>query len=210
MKTIKSIYKRASLAIAVLFALPTASVAQITDHGYVDIDWQFNIPINTGFSDKAAGWGMAFDGGYYITDNVAVGGFLTFSTNNKYYPLETINLTTTSTITTDQQHSMFQLPFGVSARYRFIPEAIATPYIALKIGTEYSKFYTYYNAFETTDNSWGFYICPEIGTTIYFTPNNLVGLHIALYYNYATNRSSVLTYSIKGVNNAGFRLGLSF
>lgn len=210
MKTIKNIYKKAASVIAVLVALPVASVAQVSDHGYVDIDWQFNIPMNTHFADKAAGWGMSFDGGYYITDNIGVGGFLTYSTNNKYYPTETLQLTETSSVTTDQQHSLFQLPFGVSVRYRFIPDAIATPYVALKLGPAYNKIYSYYNAFESTDKSWGFYICPEIGTTIYFTSNNLVGLHVALYYNYSTNHSSVLTYSMKGVNNAGFRLGISF
>ena len=31
-----------------------------------------------------------------------------------------------------------------------------------------------------------------------------------LYYNYATNKSKVLTYDIDGRNNIGFRLGVSF
>ena len=98
----------------------------------------------------------------------------------------------------------------MSARYRFLPDAIVKPYIALKLGTEYSKVATYYNSFTTLDKSWGFYLCPEVGTTIYFTSSQSVGLHLALYYNYATNKSDVLVYHLKGINNTGFRLGLSF
>lgn len=211
MKKINSIYKKAAaMMAAAIIAMPLACRAQLTDHGYLDIDWQFNIPINTGFADKAAGWGMSLDGGYYITDNIAVGAFFAYSTNNEYIATQTLALKDNAAVTTDQQHSMFQLPFGVSARYRFVPEAIATPYISLKLGPAYTKFYSYYNAFQSSDDSWGFYICPEIGTTIYFTSNNMVGLHLALYYNYSTNKANVLTYKVEGINNAGFRLGLSF
>ena len=197
------------LLFAMVFISHTAK-SQIFDKGYFDVDWQFNMPINTGFADKAAGWGMSFDGGYYVTDNIGVGAFMTYSTNNEYIERQTMMLTETSALTTDQQHSIFQLPFGVSARYRFLPDAIVKPYVALKLGAEYSKVATYYNSFTTLDKSWGFYLCPEVGTTIYFTSSQSVGLHLALYYNYATNKSDVLVYHIKGLNNTGFRLGLSF
>ncbi|MBQ7818252.1 MAG: outer membrane beta-barrel protein [Bacteroidales bacterium] len=210
MKTIYKIKAVLALAICAMFTMPDVAKAQITDNGYLDVDWQFNIPVNTKFADKAAGWGMAFDGGYYITDNVGVGVFLTYSTNNEYIEKQTLALSETSALTTDQQHSMFQLPFGVSARYRFIPEAIATPYFSLKLGAEYSKISTYYNSFVSTDEAWGFYLCPEFGTTIYFTSSHTVGLHMSIYYAYATNKSSVMVYDVNGLNNLGFRLGLSF
>lgn len=204
-----------SIIISMLFfvsaiIVPQTAKSQITDNGYVNIDWQFNIPINTGFADKAAGWGMSLDGGYYLTDNIGIGAFLTYSTNNEYIERQTLQLTETSSLTTDQQHTIFQLPFGVSVRYRFIPDAIVKPYVALKLGPEYSKTSSYYNSFTSSDKAWGFYLCPEVGTTIYFTSSQTVGLHLALYYSYATNKSEVLTYSVKGINNAGFRLGLSF
>ena len=143
MKTKNSIYgKIAAIVITAIVAVPLPGRAQLTDHGYFDIDWQFNIPLNTGFADKAAGWGMAMDGGYYITDNIAVGAFFAYSTNNKYVGTQTLQLSDNASVTTDQQHSMFQLPFGVSARYRFVPDAIATPYISLKLGPAYTKFYS--------------------------------------------------------------------
>ncbi len=36
------------------------------------------------------------------------------------------------------------------------------------------------------------------------------GLHFALYYSYGTNKADVLHYSVDGLNNFGFRLGVSF
>lgn len=209
MKNINKIIISALLLVSLLFVAPAAK-AQITNNGYLDIDWQFNIPINTDFADKAAGWGMSLDGGYYLTDNVGIGAFMTYSTNNQYIERQTLMLTETSALTTDQQHSIFQLPFGVSVRYRFVPDAIVKPYLAVKLGPEFSKVSSYYNSFTSRDKSWGFYVCPEVGTTFYFTSSQTVGLHVALYYSYATNKSEVLTYSVKGLNNAGFRLGLSF
>ncbi|MBO5720555.1 MAG: outer membrane beta-barrel protein [Bacteroidales bacterium] len=193
-----------------LIVVPHTAKSQITENGYIDVDWQFNIPINTSFADKAAGWGMSFDGGYYITDNFGIGAFMTYSTNNEYIERQTLKLTETSSLTTDQQHSIFQLPFGVSVRYRFIPDAIVKPYMALKLGPEYSKVSSYYNSFTSSDDGWGFYVSPEIGTTIYFTSSQTVGIHLALYYAYATNKSKVLIYDVKGLNNAGFKLGMSF
>ena len=209
MKTFnKSIILSILFLAAVLF--PNRAISQITDKGYVDIDWQFNIPINTGFADKASGWGMSIDGGYYVTDNVGLGLFMTYSTNNDYIERQTLKLTETASLTTDQLHTIFQLPFGVSARYRFLPDAIVKPYVAVKLGTEYSRLSSYYNSFTSKDDSWGFFLCPEVGTTIYFTSNQTVGLHAALYYSYATNKSDVLIYDVKGLNNLGFKLGLSF
>ena len=145
MKTIKKVIISSMLFIAIAF-VPHTAKSQITDKGYLDVDWQFNIPINTGFADKAAGWGMSFDGGYYVTDNIGVGAFMTYSTNNQYIDRQTLMLSETSALTTDQQHSIFQLPFGVSVRYRFVPDAIVKPYLALKLGPEYSKVTSYYNS----------------------------------------------------------------
>ena len=36
------------------------------------------------------------------------------------------------------------------------------------------------------------------------------GLHFALYYSYGTNKADVLHYSVDGLSNFGFRLGVSF
>ena len=66
MKTIKYFTYRimAVAAIAIAFALPAK--AQITPMTYFNVDWQFSAPISNNFSNKASGWGMNFEGGYYV------------------------------------------------------------------------------------------------------------------------------------------------
>ena len=121
MKTIKHIsFKSLVLvALAALFTLPAK--AQMTDNGYANIDWQYNFPINNAFTDRSSGWGMNFDGGYFLTENWAIGAFLSYHTNHEYVPRRTITSGSAS-LTTDQQHSTFQLPFGLETRFREEPD----------------------------------------------------------------------------------------
>lgn len=113
-------------------------------------------------------------------------------------------------ITSDQQHSIFQLPFGAAFRYNVAPESQFQPYAGVQLGASYSEMSTYMNVMKVYDRNWGFYVSPEIGMNMYFTPQKQIGLHIAAYYNYATNKGDVLSYSIDGLNNWGIRLGLAF
>lgn len=189
------------------FALPTH--AQTSDTFYSNIDWQFNFPISNSFADKASGWGMNFEGGYYLTENLAVGGFLSYHSNHKYIPRQTISMSANGSLTTDQQHTQFQLPFGVAGRYTFNRESMFQPYISLKAGPQYAKISSTFNAFENSDNTWGFYISPEIGMNIFpwvYRP----GIHVAAYYSYATNKGNVMTYDVDGMSNFGLRLGVAF
>ena len=129
--------------------------------------------------------------------------------NNRLHR-ETLNVGETSAITSDQQHSLFQLPFGAAFRYSFTREGQFEPYVSAKLGTEYSEMSTYMNVMKVYDRQWGFYVAPEIGMNIFFTPEKKFGLHVAAYYNYATNKSKVLTYSMDGINNWGVRFGVAF
>ena len=70
-----------SLFAAISFT-PSTSKAQISLDSYYNIDWQFNIPISNNFSNKASGWGMNFEGGYYVHCNIAIGAFISFHSNN--------------------------------------------------------------------------------------------------------------------------------
>ena len=72
MKTRKNIYFKvvALAAIAIAFAMPAK--AQLSDNGYANIDWQFNVPLSNNFADKASGWGMNFEGGYFVTPNLGL------------------------------------------------------------------------------------------------------------------------------------------
>lgn len=197
----------AALFIAAV-ASPSKGNAQISLDSYYNIDWQFNVPLGNNFSNVASGWGMNFEGGYYITRDIAVGAFINFHTNNEYFSRRTIELTNTLSVNTDQQHQMFTLPFGVLARYRFI-EADFQPYAGLKLGACYSEFNDYYYIFMSDQDRWGFYMSPEVGFNWYPWANS-IGFHMALYYSYATNKCDVMTYSQSGLNNFGVRLGVAF
>lgn len=209
MKTTRqlSVKVLALIAIAMAFTLPGR--AQTSDSFYSNIDWQFNFPISNSFADKASGWGMNFEGGYYLTDNFAIGAFMAYHSNHKYIPRQTISLGDNSSINTDQQHTQFQLPFGVAGRYTFNREGMFQPYISVKAGPQYARLKSTFNVFENDDNTWGFYVSPEIGMNIFpwvYRP----GIHVAAYYSYATNKGSVLTYDVDGMSNFGLRLGIAF
>lgn len=206
MKSLRYIYVIAFFAAVSL--IPSAVKAQISLDSYYNVDWQFNIPISNNFSNKASGWGMNFEGGYYANRNIAVGAFICFHTNNEYIPRKTIQLSNTLALNTDQQHQMFTLPFGALIRYRFV-ERDLQPYIGMKLGTCYSEFNNYYYIFVKTQDRWGFYMSPEVGFN-YYPWANSIGFHLAIYYSYATNKHDIMTYSQRALNNFGFRLGLAF
>ena len=152
---------------------------------------------------------MNFEGGYYLTENLSIGAFLTYHSNHKYIPRETISLPENGSLNTDQQHTLFQLPFGVSGRYTMDKEGMFQPYFGLKAGPQYGKLKTVFNAFQETKDTWGFYISPEIGVNIFpwvYQP----GIHIAAYYSYATNKGNLMTYHVDGMSNFGLRLGIAF
>lgn len=191
-------------------AMPFAGNAQIIKGGYLNVDWQFNAPVGNEYANVASGWGMNFEGGYYIIPKMSLGLFVSYHTNNKYIGEQVLHLSDTESLYTDQQHSIYQVPFGITSRWRFIEDRMFEPYIGVKLGAIYTRMesdtqvYTYYQ------DRWGFNVQPEIGFSLFPMPVNRIGFHMAIYYSYATNKSHVLTYNINGYNNIGFRLGLSF
>ena len=100
--------------------------------------------------------------------------------------------------------------FSVGAFMSYHTNNKFQPYAGVQLGASYSEMSTYINVMKVYDRNWGFYVSPEIGMTMYFTPQKQIGLHVAAYYNYATNKGEVLSYSIDGLNNWGIRLGLAF
>ena len=191
-------------------AMPFAGNAQIIKGGYLNVDWQFNAPVGNEYANVASGWGMNFEGGYYIIPKMSLGLFVSYHTNNKYIGEQVLRLSDTESLYTDQQHSIYQVPFGITSRWRFIEDRMFEPYIGVKLGAIYTRMesdtqvYTYYQ------DRWGFNVQPEIGFSLFPMPVNRIGFHMAIYYSHATNKSHVLTYNINGYNNIGFRLGLSF
>ncbi|MBQ4279939.1 MAG: outer membrane beta-barrel protein [Rikenellaceae bacterium] len=211
MKTIKYMAVAATLMIVGL-AMPDRAHAQLFPRGYINVDWQFNGTVANDFVEKGNGWGMNFEGGGYLgqSQRVGLGLFLAYSTNNKYVPRQTLVLNNQAALTTDQQHSIFQIPFGVSARVRFLKGSLFEPYIGAKVGTVYSKISSFYSTVELYGETWGFYVAPEIGVTIMPFGDTGIGFHVAAYYGYGTNDLKILKYSINGLKNVGFRVGIAF
>ncbi len=198
---------RIALVCTLLAGVALPSKSQMSDDTYYNIGWQFNIPLGNNFSDGASGWGMNFEGGYYVTPSLALGAFLNFHTNNDYIARTTLQMGSTS-LNTDQQHSLFQLPFGMVAHYRF-DYGKWQPYAAVKLGAAYAQMTSDFYIFENSKDTWGFYASPEVGLQYYPWPGS-VGFHAAVYYSLATNQGSLMTYDMHSINSLGFRLGISF
>lgn len=177
---------------------------------YVNGDWQFNVPISNSFANTASGWGMNFEGGYFFAPKMGIGLFMSYSTNHKYVDTQTMPIGDNGSLTTNQQRSLFQLPFGVAFRYRCCPDKWLDPYFALKVGPEYSQLASFISTFKLYENKWGFYISPEIGSNFWLTQGKNIGIHLALYYSFSTNKGAVLDGSVDKLNNFGFRVGLAF
>lgn len=208
MKTIK--YLRAAACCAALLVAAFPAKAQLFPDSYINIDWQVGVPLGSSFADKASGWGMNFEGGYFVTPEIAVGAFISYQTNLENFSRSTLDLGNGSALTTNQKHAAFQLPFGVTGRYNWYKDSVLQPYVGLKLGASWAEFSSYYYIVKQYTDTWGFFLSPEIGVSIFPRPDYRLGFHIAAYYSYSTNSGDVLTYSVDRLNNFGIRLGVSF
>lgn len=208
MKSMKYIL-RAALCVASLCICRSAS-AQLLPNSYLNVDWQMNVPLGASFADKASGWGMNFEGGYFVTPAIAVGAFVSYQTNLENIPRQTLDLGSGSALTTKQKHAVFQLPFGVTGRYSWLRYSVFQPYAGLKLGADYAELSSYYYIVKHYTDTWGFFLSPEVGVSIFPRPDYRLGFHVAVYYSYATNSGHVLNYSVDGLNNFGIRVGVSF
>ena len=175
---------------------------------FFNIDWQVNGTIGNDFASSTSGWGAHFEGGYYLTEHWALGAFIGFHTNNEYFPRQSF-VWHNAALSTDQQHSLYQLPFGLSTRYRFC-NGLFAPYAGLKMGAQYAESESYLNSLCLYNDQWGFYISPEVGVEIHPFKQKRFGFHLSVYYNYATNNNSLMWYDANGLNNYGLRLGVAF
>ena len=207
MKSLKQYAVRLAMTVALITGISAPAKSQVSLDAYYNVDWQFNIPSNK-FVDKVSGWGMNFDAGWYLTPDIAIGAFMNYHTNNQYVDRAVVHVSDATSIYTDQQRSLYQLPFGLTMLYRII-ESDWQPYVAMKLGAEYAYPSSYYNIYKSSEDSWGFYMSPEIGVRWYPLPNG-VGLHAAAYYSFSTNKSSVMGAELHNPSNFGFRLGLAF
>ena len=161
MKTIRYIFKKQFILLMILSVFCLKGQAQVEDNLHFNVDWQMNAPISTDFADKISGWGMNFEAGYYVTPRWSLGAFLSFHTNHKYVDRQTLQLSPTQSLTTDQQLSAFQLPFGLSTSYRLGHNDYLKPYVGVKLGAMYAENSSYMTTVRYYSNPWGFYVSPR-------------------------------------------------
>jgi len=201
MKTL-SIFSRKALLLAVAavtFALPGR--AQLIQNTYLNVDWQVTVPLGSAFADKASGWGMNFEGGYFVTPEITVGAFISYQTNIESISRQTLQLGSGAAMT---------LPFGVVGRYNFLKGSVFQPYAGLRIGADYAEMSSYYYTIQQYQDTWGVYLSPEIGVSIFPSPAQRFGFHVALFYSYASNNDDLLIYTMNNINRFGVRVGISF
>ena len=194
-------------ASAAIFAATAQANAQMSKEFYLNGGWQFNGTLANDFAESAQGYGAYFEGGYFVTPMLAVGGFASFNTNNQYVPTKTYTFSDQSALTTDLTRSIYQVPFGATLRYRFM-RSMFQPYVEAKLGAQYSTQNIYMSTFVNQHENWGFYVSPEIGLTFFPFERTDFGFQVAAYYSYATNSSKAI--DITGLNNLGFKLGIAF
>ena len=194
-------------AVTALFLAAGSADAQMGKREYINAGWQFNGTVGNSFVKSAQGYGAYIEGGYYLTPMFAVGGFASFNTNNDYIPKQTYTFDDQSALTTDVDRSIYQVPFGLTMRTRFLRGEFQ-PYLGTKIGAEFSTQSTYMFTFVNRHDNWGFYMSPELGFTYFPFEKTDFGFQFAVYYSFCTNRNT--SYDIKGINNLGFKLGIAF
>ena len=174
------------------------------------VDWQVNSPVSTDFADQISGWGMNFELTYQLTPRWEAGLFASFHNNYDYVGRQTLKLSPTESLTTDQTLSLYQLPFGLTTSYALCRNKVFRPYVGLKLGALYSRNKTYTGLDGWYDQTWGFYASPELGVEVFPFRHAGVGFRVSAYYGYGTNQCSHLTGKILGINDVGFRLGIVF
>lgn len=60
------------------------------------------------------------------------------------------------------------------------------------------------------DKSWGVYASPEVGVNVFPFRHKYVGINLAAYYSYASNRGEIFYHNMNGMNNWGVRVGFTF
>ena len=208
MKTSKYLKTIAFCALMLAAAMP--GKAQVFPNTYINIDWQVGVPLGAGFADKASGWGMNFEGGYFVTPAITVGPFISYQTNIESISRQTLQLGSGAAMTTAQKHTLFELPFGVVGRYNFLKGSVFQPYAGLRIGADYAEMSSYYYTIQQYQDTWGVYLSPEIGVSIFPSPAQRFGFHVALFYSYASNNDDLLIYTMNNINRFGVRVGISF
>lgn len=168
--------------------------------------WQFNKVFNNHFAKEFSGWGFNAEMGYHFGKYFTGGAFLNWHTNRTNMARQVYYYNEDIAVNTDMLYSFYQIPFGVFAHLNLITNKMLEPFIELKVGGSYAQETYYHNVFKFKETSWGLFISPELGLTVYpFKMGRLCGFKMALYYSMSNNKTIGCTDYIR---NIGIRLGI--
>lgn len=137
----KTYIKLKITVLSVFLFSAVSAFSQGYTRGHFSGGWQYGSPLSTDFADKASGYGMYFEGGYYLNPFLSVCGFVNFQKNYEYVPRATYPVGETGAVTTDQQHCLHQIPFGAYMRYRLFT-GMFQPFFGVKAGANYMYAYS--------------------------------------------------------------------
>ncbi len=201
---------RRALLLLLLAAGVRPACAQLLRNGYLNADWQYNVPLGRSFAGGATAWGMHFEGGRYIFPELSVGGFAGWHTNFRTVPRATLHPAPGQALTSARIHALYQLPFGAAVRWTFRRDCVVEPYVGMKAGACYTRITSYGSLFRLGDTAWGALFQPELGVSLFPEPLHRFGLHLAICYGYATGRCEVTGYRSERISQFGVRAGVTF
>lgn len=199
------------IAVYLVFLISIIALnAQINPKTYYQCGWQFDFPINSSFSNSMNDLGLYVDAGYYFTPNISLGGFINVNTQYDEAVHSDGNANPEIPESIKEKSSYISVPFGASVRYRVTDETWWQPYISAKVGVNYTEAKSTMPFDTYSDKSWGFYISPELGINLFPIKHYLLGINVAAYYAFSTNRHDVSSKQVNGLNSVGVRLGVNF
>lgn len=202
-----------SLALVMMISLAAGfevRAQHLPDELHFNLDWQLNAPIGSDFANHLSGYGMSFEVGYEVVGPWSLGAFASFHTNHRYVGRQTIALSPTEALTTDQQQSAFQVPFGALVSYSLYDNGYVQPYVTAKVGAMWQRNTSYFSTVGYYEKPWGFYVSPEVGVNIHPLKWGRFGFHVAAYYSYGTNETRLLNIKETGRSSLGLRAGICF
>jgi len=150
------------------------------------------------YINKTSFRGITFEGRRFISDNISLGGVITWSTFYEKLADETFteeNMTLTGT----QNRYLNVIPILFQTHY-YLSTEDGKPWVYMGGGAGV------YNIIQRTDtgiwssqtNKWHFGISPEIG--MYYEVSNSTGINVSLKYHYALKTSETTDHSWFGLN----------
>jgi outer membrane protein W len=171
--------KKAIIILALAAVSGTAAVAQ----NVWTVNYEIGLPLGSmsDYVSKTSFRGFSINGNTYVSDNISVGGSMSWSAYYEKYPRDTYQLPE-GAITSTVWAKMYIMPLLVNIRYNFMPEGTVRPYVGLGTGVYYIQQETEVGLYTDQRNNWRFGLVPEAGLYYPFGLSDF-GLHARVGYN---------------------------